>query len=139
MFVEDDDSWECVWARELGHDEAADYIAAQVSTDQLDVLVYETFRLRADLAKSQTGSQMETSQLIGVIRFISRVYNLKRARLGLPELKLATSEPSNQKPTAAILRSKGVASEAKGNAHAKSAELAGWYWIMRYGLDAWNE
>lgn len=142
-FREDDETWECTEAKEFGHDEAADLIAAHLAMGVLDVLVVERFALYADKATQQIGSEMLTAQLIGVIRFVHRTYLDNRAKrrsektfiagelAALRETVLEFQPASIQKPTTAICRAKGIKSEAKGNAHAKSAELHGWHYILK--------
>ena len=141
-FIEHDDSWECDRAYELEHEEAADVISQFVVGGKLDVLVVERFALYADKAKAQIGSEMLTAQLIGVIKYIHRLYERNRQKaqtyvaetgVQVVECKLVFQPASIQKPTRAILRAKGVPSESKGNTHALSAELHGWSWILRHG------
>ncbi len=37
---------------------------------EYDVVIYETFRLRANVARKFAGNDMQTSQLIGIIRYL---------------------------------------------------------------------
>lgn len=42
-----------------------------------DVLIYETWRLRADMAKKMVGNDFQASQLIGMIRLLAWIHKIK--------------------------------------------------------------
>lgn len=78
FFDEDPDTkygWECVDAEEFGPDEFADAFAEGIIAGDFDIVVIERFRLYADKARMQTGSEFETAQLIGVLKWLVRVHN----------------------------------------------------------------
>ncbi len=131
-FIESDDDWECVQAYEMGWEGAIDRVASFLVGGQLDVLVVESFRLYADEAKAQIGSEMQTAQCIGAIRYLHAKAANRQRQQGAIVTELAMQPASIQKATRAILKAKGVLSESNGNPHALSAELHGWHWILRH-------
>lgn len=134
-FVETADSWECMQAYELGWENGIDRVAQFLVGGQLDFLIVERFSLYADMAKTLIGSEMETAQCIGAIRYLHAKY-LARATDPYELRKLAETElvfqgASIQKATDRICKAKGIPSEANGNPHARSAELHGWHFILK--------
>lgn len=129
MFREAPDSeygWECWWVKEFTPDAFVDWLDASIL--RFDVVVVELFRLYEDTAKSLIGSEMETSQLIGVIKYLVGL------RLGVA---LAMQPAAWQQPTLGILRAKNLRSKAKAEragGHCLSAELHGWAYLIRSGL-----
>lgn len=135
--------WYCADVQEFEPDEFADALAETLLAGELDTLVVETFRLYGDRAIEQTGSQFETSQLIGVLKYLVRINNMHvekhrlveqewRSRDGAPgilpceqrggtcqdgtpyrHVTLALQPADIKKPTVAILRKKGIKSVAK--------------------------
>lgn len=76
VFVEEEDGTpHCAWAEEYTPDDCADYVAGGLYRGEIGVLVVERFTLYADKALAQVGSQMETSELIGVLKYLVRVHN----------------------------------------------------------------
>ena len=129
MFREAPDSkygWECWWVKEFQPGPFVDWF--QVELPRFDVVVYEIFRLYEDKAMSLIGSEMETSQLIGVIKYLA----------GQAPLASVTGQPAAwQQPSLGILRSLGMPSKAKADragGHCLSAELHGWAYLIRSGL-----
>lgn len=90
-------------------------------------LLVERFALYAEEAMSLVGSEMETSQVIGVLKYLHAWY-------GHPGVRWVQQPASIQGPTKKILRAKGITSvskKTKAGPHALSAELHGWYRLMR--------
>lgn len=78
LFVRDDERevpWRAVKTVEMAPRDFEDLLAWLVIRGRLATVVYERFRLYADKSKEQTGSEFETSQLIGVIRWMVRKQN----------------------------------------------------------------
>lgn len=138
FFKEEEDGWYCQDAVEMSREEFEDAFCELImSDDRPRIVIYEKFRLYEDKALLQTGSEFDTSQLIGVIKFIVRVHNdhAKRHALAQADHKMLTCEleggacadPSKpmlevqlvkqpadiKKPTRGILRYKKIKSVAK--------------------------
>lgn len=119
--------WECYWVHEYEPQLAEDWLAAEAP--RFDAIVIEEFALYPDLALTLTGSQMETSQLIGSLRYIART----RAPKAIVRLQPAAW----QQPTQSLLRRAGITSRAKldrAGPHCLSAELHGWAYLLRSGM-----
>jgi len=99
FFDEDPNSphgWVCTGTQEMTPDEFADSLA-DTFLDQDEgwrFLIYEKFRLYADKAKQQTGSEFPTAKLIGVIEWLGRKHNEHAEQHRLAERlgKLTTCE-----------------------------------------------
>ena len=116
--------WTCAHVAELGLTEAEDFIAAEAEAGTLTRLVVERFQLYSDKAQLQTGSEFETSQLIGSLKYIARLH-------GIP---VVLQGASIKKPTQGILRAKKAKSLAKAwqaGGHAFDAELHGFYYLVK--------
>lgn len=150
--------WECVDTQEWTPNEFADGLAETMLVGEIDTIVFERFRLYADLAAEQTGSEFLTSQLIGVIKYLVRINNLHAQRhqeaegkgaylpcemrggmcAGSQGAKIRTINLVGQgadikKPTAGVLKSKKMKSTAKrlkAGGHCFDAELHGWHYIL---------
>jgi len=156
----DDGVWYCFQTIEFEPDEFNDaWLGTLVAREEPEFLILEIFRLYADLAAEQRGSEFLTSQQIGALKFITRKHNEHaQAHLDAVEMqKMTTCEVAGgvcsnpqvilpslvtlemqqadiQKPTAGILRHNGIKSTAKKTrtgAHCLSAELHGWYYILK--------
>lgn len=138
-----------------------------VAREEPAVLIIEKFRLYEDKSVEQTGSEFLTAQQIGVLKFITRKHN-EHAQAHLdatwntglmttcerpggvcnnPDLPMPSRvdliiQPADiKKPTAGILRHKGIKSVAKGlgakhfasgkTTHCADAELHGWHYIFK--------
>lgn len=162
-----DGEWFCQDAQEFDAMAFADALAETLLDDEVDILVYERFRLYGDKAAEQTGSEFETSQLIGIVKYLVRIHNFhaERHRLAEEEGKMLDCElpgrwHSNphdrpwpvtihgqmadiKKPTAGILRHKGIKSVARGLSrtqyegrdHVVDAELHGWHYILNNKIE----
>jgi hypothetical protein len=76
--TDDDGGWYCQDAQEFDPQEFEDALAELLLTPSATpppVIVYEKWRLYADKADVQTGSEFETCQSIGAIKFIVRSVN----------------------------------------------------------------
>ena len=152
-------SWECVDTQEMTPEEFEDALLETFLSGDIDVLVVEKFRLYADKAAMQTGSEFRTSQLIGVAKYLHRIHTVhadKHAEVDaigkflscqLPggscaepgtkarPVVLAIQPADIKKSTTGILRTKGIKSVAKKNGdklgHQVDAELHGWRYILR--------
>ena len=129
--------WECVDVQEINPDDFLDGLAELVATDGVDILVYESFRLYADKSREQTGSEMLTAQMIGVIKWLWRANmrhvceHEKAEELGkmttceLPggvchnpprrpqHITLVKQRPDDKKPAKGICNRRGIVSVAK--------------------------
>ncbi len=79
----DEGGWYCQDAQEFSPPDFEDALAGLILGDRKTpppIIVYEKFRLYADKAELQTGSEFLTSQHIGVIKYIIRVHNDHVAR-----------------------------------------------------------
>lgn len=156
--------WKCVGAVEFDNDNEGfiDSLAESIMDNEVPILVFEKWRLYNDKAKEKTGSEFEAVQVIGQMKFVVRRHNehcylhtraLNAGQMTTCELRgascmdkdigwqptLMIEQPADiQKPTAGILRGKGIKSVAKGidraeyggRGHVVSAELHGWYYIL---------
>ncbi len=78
FFEEDLDEqygWRCIDAQEFDPIEFEDALAETILAGDVDIVVYERFRLYEDKAVLQTGSEFITSQSIGVFKFLVRNHN----------------------------------------------------------------
>lgn len=122
----DGGEWRCWQTFEKQPQAFEDWLAAELG--RFDVLVYERFTLYEDKALSLVGSEMETSQLIGVIRYLARLH---------PEAALVSQPAAWQDPTKGLLRHYNIGSVAKrthSGPHCFSAELHGWAYLLRTNL-----
>ena len=126
-------NWVSLWAGEMKPEEFEDWLSEHMVHSGIDVLVVESWRLQADKAMEQTGSEMETSQLIGSIKYIHRHMKNTKVRWPAPEVELHMQSPSIKKPTQSMLKNRKIASIAKrlkAGGHALDAELHGYYHIV---------
>lgn len=150
--------WRCIDAQEMGPDEFVDALAETVLAGDVDVLVYESFRLYPDKAMEQQGSEFLTSQCIGAIRFIIRNHNRHATQHELAEEKggiltceqpggvcndatnppkrvtLVKQRADDKKPARGICRAKGVKAISKA---ISKAEYHGRDHIVDAELHGW--
>lgn len=156
--------WECTGAVEFDHqnDEFIDSLAESIMDNEVPILVYESFHLFEDKALEQTGKEFPEIELIGQMKFVVRRHNehcylhtraLNVGQMTTCELRGASCQDKDigwlptlmvsqrsdiLKPTAGILRGKGIKSVAKvidkemykSRGHVVSAELHGWKYIL---------
>ena len=83
------------------------------------LIVCESFRLRADVARSLAGDPLATVEAIGVLRYLADT-------AGVP---FVLQSPTIKRPTRAMVRRRGI--ELIGDTeHARDAELHGWHWLL---------
>jgi hypothetical protein len=78
FFIKDEENehgFRVFLALEMEPDDFTDMLAWLIIRGKLNTVVYERFRLYADKAEEQKGSEFATSQLIGVIRWMVRKQN----------------------------------------------------------------
>lgn len=75
--TDDDGGWYCQDAQQIEADDFLDGLAEMILIDRDTpfTVVFEKFRLYADKAKLQTGSEFLTAQMIGVIRYLAKIHN----------------------------------------------------------------
>jgi hypothetical protein len=114
----------CYCAYETTPDEFAHQLQGWLRAEAIDVVVVEEFKLYPWHSGSQHWSEMETPQLIGIIKWLCQT-----ERAGA---KLVMQPASIQKPTKAILRAKKIELKSKGvGPHALSAELHLMHFLLR--------
>jgi len=102
---------------------AVDEIAELLKTWSLPsrkVLVVEEFRLYAGKAQAQSWSPMETSQMIGALKWVAKECGVEVVEQGA----------GIKKPTAAQLKARGVMLRGRGG-HARDAELHLWHYLLK--------
>jgi hypothetical protein len=131
--------WLCTWAGEMLPGPALEWVTGHLPL--LQVVVYESWQIYPDKAASLIGSQCETAQFIGALKWIVFGFNGHAARFpdhGPPGLVGLVEQPASiQIPTRGLLKQAGRKSTAKrikAGEHAMSAELHGWCFLHRSGL-----
>lgn len=139
VFVKEHDGHPvCVYSIEITPDECADRIAGMLFRDELAMVAVEKFTLYADKAMDQIGSEMLTSELIGVIKYLVRVHNdeVEKGDPWSTGLVLLKSEGAHaKKAIRAQLKARGIERVGKVGDHTGDAEEQGWYWLYRLGED----
>lgn len=112
---------ECSWAIEYTPDELYAQLAIMCELKSVDVVVIEKFQLYPWMAEEQGWSQMETCEVIGVLKYVCRAWDYE------PVMQPA----SIKTPTKAILRRKKIVRKGgPGNQHLIDAQLHGWAYIL---------
>lgn len=115
-----DAGWICQAAWELA---ANEFLCHWLPIDHLiDVLVVEEFSLYANKALVQTGSTMKTSQMIGAIKHEYRYRTRTR---------VVTQPAGIQTATRKICTARKIRMQQGGGTHSRSAQLHGWYYILK--------
>lgn len=141
-FVEESDGTPvCAWATEYTPDEAANLVAGMLFRGELRYLVVERFALYADKAMAQVGSEMQTSELIGVFKYLVRVHNESATGDGgardpwlQPPCDLFIQGADIKKGIRAQIEARGISRITPKETHHGDAEEHGWYRILR-GVD----
>jgi hypothetical protein len=127
-------TWRCVYACEMSPDEFSDWLANSFAMGRIDILVYERFILERERAGTQVGSEMETSQLIGVIRWLWRHCRDSNRWPGGP-VELVGQTNKIKRPTLAVLKKRKIKSVGKHLGvkadHVVDAELHGYHHILK--------
>lgn len=136
---EEEYGWRCIDAIEYDPDAFNDSFAESLVDGDIDAVVYERWRLYGDKAQLQKGSEMLTSQQIGVIKWLVRNHNAHMQRhidadqpgsgiiLSCEQPGQPCNQPKNEfhtvalwgqladikKPTRGNLRGRGIKSVAK--------------------------
>lgn len=124
--------WRCVDACELTPDEFLLLLAQQMVQGTIDILVYERFILEPDQAAKLAGTEMETSQMIGAIKWI---HGQCARRHNAPDVELVGQPNKIKKPMRGVLNHRKIRSITRRlgvtGDHAKDAELHGYYHIIK--------
>lgn len=128
-----DGSWSCVSVREFQPLPFEDWLTEQLYIGRVRHLVVERFALYPEMAPLLAGSEMETSQLIGVIKYIHRASANRREPLDPCTIEF---QPASIKTaTRSVLKKRGIASVATRlgipGDHVRDAELHGAYALMK--------
>ena len=121
-----DSNWRCQRAAEYTPADFEDWFSQEITYGEFRVVVVEEFRLYPDKARAQTGSTMPTAELIGVIKYVVRMFG--------GDTKLVLQPAAIKVPTRSLLREHGIKSVAKklkAGGHAADAELHGWCYLLR--------
>lgn len=112
----EDELWECEWAKELSPEECVDFVRDQVVYREPAQIVIEGFWLKPGMdAMRQAGSQMETTEVIGVVRHLCRWHGVRFQKVANGQQAIITR-----------LKSAGYEFVSHGNGdHAKDAECVG--------------
>ena len=124
--------WVCDWAGEMTPVLFEDWLDLKLASGGINTLIVEEWKLFADKAAQQIGSHMETSQLIGSIKYIYRKANKSwPAR----EVELLWQSPNIKIPTRSVLKAREIEMTSKilgvPGDHASDAELHGYFYILK--------
>lgn len=107
-FDKQGDAWGCVYVEEMTPEQFRGYIGPALRSGFFRWFVLESFALYGDKALQQTGSEMETAQLIGVCKYVVEEVN-RESHLNPSmdrEVELVMQQPSIKKAVFAILARK---------------------------------
>lgn len=129
--------WTCEAAQEMTVPEFVSMLETGLKLGGIGCVVYEIFQLYGDKAQAQTGSEFETSQLIGVIKYL-----VSKAPELWPDpgpVQIFKQPAGIKTPTIGILRRKKVKSMAKSmkadpDGHGFDAELHGYHFFGQHDL-----
>lgn len=127
----------CFNAEEITPDECADRVARRLFRGEIRYLVVERFTLYADKALAQVGSEMQTSELIGVLKYLVRVNNEGAAKEGEDDpwsktrCTMYIQGADIKKPIRAQMEARGIERTTPVGSHHGDAEEHGWYRILR--------
>jgi hypothetical protein len=103
------DAWGCVYVEEMTPDEFYVYLEQALHSGWFDYLIVESWALYRDMAMKLIGSEMETSQLIGMIKYV--VWKVNSCSHMNPmmerEVELVFQAPKIKRAVFAILARKG--------------------------------
>jgi hypothetical protein len=121
-------------AEEFDPDSCADHLAAWLLEGWVDAVAVERFSLYGDKVGAQVGSQMQTAQLIGVLRYVTRLANRGRRDVGRPEVTFALQGADIKKGIRAQARARDIPLIPASADHARDAQLHGIYFAGRHVL-----
>jgi hypothetical protein len=131
--------WMCTWAGEMLPGPALEWVTGHLPL--LTAVVYEGWQIYPDKAATLIGSECETAQFIGALKWIVFGFNGHSKRfpdLGPQGVVEFIQQPADiQVPTRGLLKQakrKSMAKRLRAGEHAMSAELHGWCWLHRSGL-----
>lgn len=126
------DPWSCVDALEMDPPGFLVWLANGMLHGTFDIVVYERFILEAARAPMLVGSELETSQMIGAIKWIFEQCSTNNAWPNYQPVLVGQTNKIKA-PTRGVLRSRGIKSTAKrlkAGSHAADAEIHGWHYIL---------
>lgn len=130
-FDKQEGGWGCVLVQEMTPAEFRQYLGPALNSGVFGTLVVESWSLRRDMAVKLIGSEMETSQMIGMIKYAAWV---AVSAFHVP-LKLHFQSPKDKAPTFAITARKGYVSTADRlkvpAQHVRDAEIHGIHYVKR--------
>lgn len=116
--------WRCSVAFETRAWQLLLFLSTAAASGNLDAVVYERFVLEPSRAPMLTGTDMETSQVIGAIKYQAGLY-------GVP---IVGQTNKIKTPTKSVLRARNIKSRAKRlkvGGHAADAELHLYHYLLR--------
>jgi len=118
-------------AEEYGPDDCADHLASWLLEGWVGAVAVERFSLYGDKAGAQVGSQMQTAQLIGVLRYVTRLANRGRRDAGQPEVPFVLQGADIKKGIRNQARARGIDLIPASADHARDAQLHAVYFAGR--------
>lgn len=112
-------------------DDCADLLASWLLEGWVGAVAVERFSLYGSTAKSQIGSQMETAQLIGILRYVTRLANRGRRDAGQPEVAFALQGADIKKGIRAQAKARAIDLIPASADHARDAQLHAVYYAGR--------
>lgn len=151
-FDKQEGGWGCVLVLEMTPDEFAEYLEPALHSGIFRYFVYESWSLRRDMAVKMIGSEFETCQMIGMIKYVTHKVN-SSSHLNpdiTQEVELVVQSPKVKKATFAITARKGYQSTADRlkvpAQHVRDAEIHGIHFIknnlkepMLKSCELWDE
>ena len=126
-FDKTDKGWACVLVLEMTPGEFQSYLGPALESGIFRYFVYESWSLRRDMAVKMIGSEFETCQMIGMIKYVHWWAS------GSAEIELVVQSPKVKKATFAITAKKGYQSTADRlkvpAQHVRDAEIHGIHFI----------
>lgn len=123
-FDQQDGAWACVYTEEQTPEEFQAYLGPALDSGIFRYFVLESFNLYGDKALEQTGSSMQTSQMIGMAKYACWLAQQKGVVVDRVD-----QAPSVKRPVFAILARKGYVFTADRlkvpGQHVKDAEVHG--------------
>jgi len=134
-FDKQEKGWACVLVLEMTPDDFDQYLEQALHSGIFRYFVYESWSLRRDMAVKMIGSEFETCQMIGMIKYVVKKVNAS-AHINPNmdrEIELIVQSPKVKKATFAITAKKGYQSTADRlkvpAQHVRDAEIHGIHFI----------
>lgn len=125
-------------AEEHDPDACADLLAAWLLEGWVDAVAVERFSLYGDKAGAQVGSQMATAQLIGILRYVTRLANRGRRDAGAAEVPFILQGADIKKGIRAQAKARSIDLIPASADHARDAQLHAVYYAGREVL-GWGQ